>query len=239
MPKPKFSRPAVDFGSDPEGTMARTPDQTFQAFFDVFASGLPDATKITDLINLFCPNGENDAHGNPTIPNVGISHHGPDFKGVQDVTDLWQRFLGGSFHNFMVAPSNLILPGQHFNPISPPRLYSRPDYPTKAAPIPMIGIQCELSGDFFADWFQNPPHNSNPLSGIHPVPGHPVHVDVDACAVFAFDNTADSRITNLFVYLDRYKLLHTLQIGAGALLAGFSKALNARQEFFERPEKRQ
>lgn len=217
--------------------MARTPDQTFQAFFDVFTSGNPDGTKVTNLMNLFCLDGENDPHGNPTIPNVGIAHHGPDFKGAQDVTDLWNHFLGQSFRNFMFAPANLVLPGQHFHPIPPPRLYSKPDYPTHAAPIPMIGIQCELSGDFFADWFQAAPHNSNPLSGIHPVPGHPIHIDLEACAVFAFDTTADSRITNLFVYLDRYRLLHTLQPGAGAMLAGFTRALTAREEFFDLADK--
>jgi hypothetical protein len=218
--------------------MARTPDQTFQAFFDVFTSGDPDGTKVTNIMNLFCPDGEYDAQGNPTIPNVGIAHHGPDFKGVQDVTDLWNHFLGQSFRNFMFVPSKLILPGQNFHPIDPPRLYSKLDYPTKASPIPMIGIQCELSGDFFADWFQTPPHNSNPLSGIHPVPGHPINVDVQACAVFAFDNTVNSRITNLFVYLDRYKLLHKLQPGVSAILAGFTKALATREEFFEELESR-
>jgi hypothetical protein len=213
-----------------------TPDQNFTAFFNVFTSGHSDATKINDLMTLFCLDGENDAGGNPTIPSVGIAHHGPDFKGVVDVTDLWSHFLGQSFHNFMFAPSDLMLPGQHFNPIPPPRLYSSPTYPTQAAPIPMIGIQCALSGDFFADWFQNPPHNSNPLSGIHPVPGHPIHIHLEACAVFAFNNQS-GLITNLFVYLDRYQLLHTLQPGASAILAGFTKALSTRQEFFDQRKK--
>ena len=223
--------------------MPRTPDQTFQAFFDVFTSGDPDATKIADLMNLFCPDGENDANGKPTIPNVGIAHHGPDFKGRTNVELLWSKFLGGSFQNFMFEPATLILPG-HAGAIAPPRLYSSPDYPTKAAPIPMIGIQCTVSGDFFDLWFQPPPHgsglpdfSSNPLSGIKTKPPHRIPVSLEACAVFAFDHSADSLITNLFVYLDRYKLMHTVSPGVGALLAGFNKALAERNDAFDRLEK--
>ena len=218
--------------------MARTPDQTLQAFFDVFASANPGATKVTNLMKLFCKDG-NDPHGNLAIPAVGIGHHGPDFIGVVDVEKLWTRFLVVSFQNFMFAPANIALqPGL----IPPPRLYSSPDYPTQAAPIPMIGIQCTLSGDFFKPWFQSTilgeaAHASNPLSGITSAPPHPIPVSLEACAVFAFYTSADSLITNLFVYLDRYKLMHTVNPGVGALLAGFNRALVERKEVFDRLEK--
>jgi len=208
--------------------MARTPDQTLQAFFDVFTSGATDATKIANLMNLFSQNG-NDPQGHLAIPGVGISLHSANFVGVMAVEDLWTHFLGGSFKNFMFAPANISLqPGL----IAPPRLYSKADYPTHAAPIPMIGIPCELRGDYFAKWFQNPPHNSNPLSGA-PVPPAPIPVSLEACAVFAFDTTADSHITNLLVYLDRYKLGHAVNPGMSEILNGFNRALVKRQEVFD------
>jgi hypothetical protein len=221
---------------DREGKMP-TPDETLTAFFDVFTSGDPGATKVDDLMDLFCLNG-NDPQGNLAIPSVGIGHHGPDFIGVTDVESLWTQFLVKSFQNFMFAPANIVL--QH-GLIAPPRLYSNDDYPTQSAPIPMIGVQCTLSGDFFDLWFQPPQkgsslpdHSSNPLSGIKMKPPNPIPVSLEACAVFAFDATADSLITNLFIYLDRYKLMHVVSPGSGAILAGFNRALVERKEVLER-----
>ena len=51
------------------------PDDTVTAFFAVFTSGKTDAQKVTDLMNLFCPNGQNDAQGKPD--DSGGGDHAP------------------------------------------------------------------------------------------------------------------------------------------------------------------
>jgi hypothetical protein len=204
-----------------------SPDDNLDQFFAVFTSGDSTAQKITALMNLFCQN-DNAAH--PTIPAVGITHHGTDFIGVADVTSLWNQFFT-SFDNFKVAAAKLTLPG-HAGDVQGPRLYSPATYPTSATPVPMIGVQTFLSGDFVQHWFSAAPHNSHPLSGINPVPAAqngPLHTRIPASLVFAYDSHSHL-ITNLWAYLDRYKLTVDLNPGSSAILAGFSKATADRQD---------
>jgi hypothetical protein len=220
-----------------EGIMAASPDATLDSFFAVFVSGNPTAQKASDLIDLFC---QDDSAVDPTIPAVGITHHGPNFRGVNEVKMLWNRFLS-SFDDFRLSPAELTLPGQ-LGDVPAPRLYSQTNYPPNAAPIPMIAVQTTLSGDFVEDWFQKPvnltakDHSSPPLSNIRPVAADmngPLHTIIPAAAVFAFDATS-SLITHLWIYLDRFKLSADLNPGSVSLLAGFSAAIAKREDALRR-----
>lgn len=210
------------------------PDDTLDAFFGVFGSGRTDAQKVADLVGLFCPD-DNAQH--PTIPAIGITHHGPNFVGVARVRKLWTQFFT-SFRHFSIDVADLTLPGQAQD-IPAPRLYSKANYPTQQAPIPMIGVQTTLRGDFVHKWFQDA-DASQPLSGIDPVPAGqdgPLPTIIYACTVFAFDRTSH-KITHLWAYLDRYKLSHDLRPGQTALLEGFSRAIVERQHALEEIRKR-
>jgi len=195
-------------------------DDTLTKFFAIFAGGGSPDQKTADLVALFCADT-----GNPTAaPAVGITHHGPNFVGVAQVTLLWRQFFT-AFQDFMFSPAKLTLPG-YPDDVPAPRLYSKHDFPRADAPIPIIGVQCFLSGDHVGPWFQGD-HASLPLSGIRPArAAHngPLHTQLPAAAVFAFDPRS-GLITHLWVYLDRYKMMHDLAPGVAALLAGFHKAL--------------
>jgi hypothetical protein len=211
------------------------PDDTMTAFFAVFTSDNSSAQKVTALMNLFCLN---DNPQNPTIPAVGITHHGADFVGVDDVALLWGKFLD-AFDDFRFAPAKLTLPGQAGD-VQAPRLYSLASYPSQAAPIPVIGVQTMLSGDFVQPWFTVPPHNSTPLSGIKTVPASqngPLHTTIPAGAFFAF-NAQSFLITNLWMYLDRDKLSNDLNPGHQAVVDGFVKAISERQRALDEAKER-
>jgi hypothetical protein len=214
---------------------------TLDNFFAVFTSGGTPTQRATALTDLFCQDGQPDAQGNPTIPAVGITQHGPNFVGRNEVGLLWNQFTT-SFQNFLIEPAQLTLPGIA-NDVDAPRLYSNDGYPPNANPIPIIGVQTILSGSFVRDWFQSPKvadrdkkdRSSRPLSRIRPVPvghGGPLSVSIPACLVFAFDGNGD--ITHLWAYLDRYRLLHYLEPGADSILAGFSIGIDHRQEVLDK-----
>lgn len=218
---------------------------TLDKFFAVFTSGGTPAQRATALTNLFCQDGQPDPQGNPTIPAVGITQHGPNFVGRNEVGLLWTQFTT-SFQNFLIEPAQLALPGLA-NDVEAPRLYSNDGYPPKVKPIPMIGIQTILSGRFVQNWFQPPKatdadkkdRHSLPLSGIRPVSaagGGPLSVSIPACLVFAFDG--NGAITHLWAYLDRYRLSHFLDPGADSILAGYRHAIQQRLEVLEKNAER-
>jgi hypothetical protein len=201
-------------------------DQTLDQFFAVFASGGSAANKVASLMALFC---QDDNAAKPTIPAVGITHHGPNFVGVAQVAKLWKQFFD-SFDPFTFAPARLTLPG-YPNEQPAPRLYSKDDYPSADKPVHVIGVQTFLTGTFVKEWFQDH-HASPPLSTIcYPVgAAHrgPLQTTLPATAVFVFD--AAAKITNLSIYLDRYRMMHELAPGAHEALVGFSKGINRARE---------
>ena len=197
-----------------------SPDNNLDQFFAdlaAFVAGAQTpAQKAAALLQFFCP----DSAGPPVIPAVGITNHGPQipvhdpyFKGRKEVSDLWTQFYT-SFQNFSFAPTTLELPGGN---VAAPRL--KATVTAGVNQIPMIAVQCDLSGTFQSPW--NPPnHLSLPLSGI-PV-GH-LFTNIAAAAVFAFD--IHHLITRMWIYMDRYKLQNDLFPGSSAVLAGFAKGL--------------
>ena len=218
-----------------------SPDDTISAFFAIFTSGGTRAQKVQRMMALFC----GDQAGPPPIPAVGITHHGPNFSTVAEVTRLWGKFFE-AFDNFMIQPAQLTLPGQAID-IEAPRLYSRPPYPPTGNLIPMAGVQTILSGDFHSDWFKKPhagvaekDHSSKPLSDIAPVSvgdGGPLSTKLPAFVVFAFDPNTHL-IIHLWMYLDRYKMWHELQPGGPAMLTGFNEALLQRKHVLDELKRR-
>ena len=167
-------------------------------FFKVVDSALQDANygSVTWLMqNAFSP----DNAGNGT-PDVGISGHGPNFVGAADVAALFDKFFF-SFPDFRMAQGMLMPQG---GPTLTARLYARDaDVP------PTIGVRVTLMGTYSQPWFKKKKnvkdkksHYSKPLSDI-PADGSQV-TTIEGFAVFSFDAT--NLISQLSIYLDRYKL---------------------------------
>ncbi len=204
--------------------MANT--DTITAFLNVFTSGNTSASKVQDIVNLFCGDGQ-DSWGNP-IPAVGITDHGPQFLNVAGVTLLFTS-LFHSFPNIALQPAAIPNAPPHY----PPFLFSPAAAPPYAYAPPTIGLQTTLTtGPFVAPWFQQPgdPHHSPPLSPITPNPGVP-GVTIPACCIFTFNNSA--KIMQLAIYMDRYRFV-SLQPGGHALLATLGKASGETLELFEK-----
>jgi hypothetical protein len=210
-------------------------DDTVKKFFAVFASKNPEKTKVADLMNIFCPN---DAQSK--TPAVGITDHGPNFTGAGEVKLLFEK-LFHSFPDLKWLPAKLSLPGLDAE-VEAPRLRSEAEFPSKAKPIPVIAVQTTLSGTHTHAWFPDPKdkHYSSPLSDIHP--GNEkggeglLRTTTPTAAVFAFD--ANNKITHLWMYLDRYRFVHHLNPGAGALLGGYNQARKDRAEAMEKSKQR-
>lgn len=196
------------------------------SFLNVFTSGKTSANKVTDLVNLFCGDGH-DGWGN-TIPAVGITDHGPQFLNVAGVTLLFTS-LFNSFPNIALQPA--VIP--HAPPHYPPFLLSPSVAPPYAYAPPTIGLQTTLTtGPFVAPWFPHSGdlHYSPPLSPITPNPGVP-GATIPACCVFTFNN--DSKIMQLSIYMDRYRLLG-LQPGGSAILSALGKATKETVDLLEK-----
>jgi hypothetical protein len=196
------------------------------AFLNVFTSGKSSHDKVQDLVNLFCGNG-NDNWGNP-IPAVGITDHGPQFINVAGITLLFSS-LFDSFPNIVLQAANIA----NAPPNYPPFLFSPSAAPPYAYTPPTIGLQTTLvTGPLKKPWFPNAgdPHHSPPLSPIAGNLGAP-GVTIPACCIFTFN--ANSKIMQLAVYMDRYRLLG-LQPGGHAILAALGKATKEALELFEK-----
>jgi hypothetical protein len=165
-------------------------------FFKVVDSALRDANYgvVTWLMqNAFSP----DNAGNGT-PQVGISGHGPNFIGATEVAALFDKFFF-SFPDFRIAQGMLAQGG----PTLTGRLYAR-----DADAPPTIGLRVTLMGTYSQPWFKKKKgikdkksHYSKPLSDI-PADSSQV-TTLEGFAVFSF---ANNLISQLSIYLDRYKL---------------------------------
>ena len=107
--------------------MANT--DTITAFLNVFTSGNTSASKVQDIVKLFCGDGQ-DSWGNP-IPAVGITDHGPQFLNVAGVTLLFTEpfpFVSRiSRYNRLLfqTPRRIILPS-FLSAAAPPTPMRRP-----------------------------------------------------------------------------------------------------------------
>jgi hypothetical protein len=195
------------------------------AFIQVFVSGKNSAGKIADLIGLFC---KDDAK-TPTIPTVGITDHGPNFTGVDDITDLFTQIFT-SFPNILLQYASFPNAPKNY----PPLLYSDDKYTP-----PTIAVQTTLvTGPYVADWFKHPSggskkkdHFSPPLSNISHIPGKPASTTIPVAAVFSFVGDKSYKISQLSLYLDRWRFQADLQKGSTVLLAGYNHSLHQLAEF--------
>lgn len=125
--------------------MANPNEPTLKAFFDILQPATGAHTLPNDVNNLmtnvFCSDG---AVGGKRVPAVGITNHGPAFKGAQDVAALFTQL-------FTTFP-DLVWTG------AGPELYS--------ADVNTIGVQINITGTFTQPWFQAT-HQSLPLSQLN------------------------------------------------------------------------
>jgi hypothetical protein len=177
-------------------------DNTLGLFFNVINGAGAHHQNLDYLMqNVFSPNGgATGAHPLGTIPAVGITDHGPQFYGAGEVRLLFQTF-------FTAFPDAQILP-QLSPGVPSKRLYSQDQT--------MIGIQTILAGTQKDLWFQHrstalglPDHYSPPLSDIEPDGSH--KMQLPAAAAFNFD--ANSKISQLSLYFDRYLMNSQLFTG--------------------------
>jgi hypothetical protein len=172
--------------SDNAATNGRLDD-----FFRVLAEPVPpavhDANGEADYLrdHVFCVDSGAGAN---QIPWVGITNYGPQFQTAAKVHKLFVQL-------FTTFPDVALKPVY-----GAPRLYSPDGY----APF-TIGIQTIFEGTQMAPWFpkgDTDGYYSPPLSDITPDRNHVTKLA--ACAVFSFDG--QNRISQLAIYLDRYKL---------------------------------
>jgi hypothetical protein len=198
-------------------------DDTLNVFFDVIngtdlsgtGAGSAHYQNSKYLIdNVFCGN-------NLPLPYpwVGVTDHGPQFKGSAAVKVLFDElFL--CFDTFVMLPQ-VSKVGK--NPVVPSeRLYSQ------GGAAVMISIQTVLHGTYVTQWFKDGhAAASAPISSIVPDKLHVM--EIPASAVFAFDNK--SKVSQLAVYLDRYKMQQQL---ATATFVNADQVIFALQSFRER-----
>jgi hypothetical protein len=184
-----------------------TIDATVNEFFNVTdpLQGSGNYMKSSWLMQkVFCP----ESAGPPLIPSVGITGHGPNFKGATAVKLLFDTFFT-SFPDISFAeyPNNNV------------RLYS------KAGPT-TVGLRAFLNGTFQQSWFQKltgkqdkDSHYSKPLSDIHPGPAGGYNAikgnGIAAAAVFIFNDANNpTLVSHLSIYLDRYRFISDLSLAA-------------------------
>jgi hypothetical protein len=183
------------------------------------------------LAGFFC----DDSAGPPAIPAVGITNHGPQGQPDQPyfvlqagVNLLWTTFYD-SFKKFTFAPTTLELPG---GSVPAPRFKTTVTAGTNQ--IPMIAVQCDLSGTYTKQWLPHN-HHSPPLSHI-PVASTPLPTHVAATAIFAFNSS--NLITRMFVYMDRFKLQRDLLAGSPSVLIGFANGIEHYEKVVAEAKKR-
>jgi hypothetical protein len=147
---------------------------------------------VGNVMGLFLPADDNS--GAYTLPCVAISDHvkaaGPAFFGVAKVRKLFNRL-------FLSFPD---ITWTALNPANPLFLVSGDGL--------TVGLQTTVAATHQDWWFPPGDHDryySKPLSDITPNNG-PFSIAV--CTVFTFN--ANSQITQLALYLDRYKFISIL-----------------------------
>jgi len=190
---------------DPVGHSNGYNDTTVTNFLATFnlplSGGNPLATKVGNLLAMF----SGDAGTPPALPFVGIASHGPNFKGQVDIAGLFTK-LFTSFPDLTLATL-----------VGAPRLYSLDSY----TGLQTIGVQATLRGSFQQLWFLKDPnrndsesHYSKPLSDIIPVPTNPKTAKLPGFVVFSLTGANPSLITQLSIYIDRYRFKSDLEPGA-------------------------
>jgi hypothetical protein len=138
----------------------------------------------------------------PSVPAVGITKHGPQFRGSANVRGLFQQLID-AFPDVSWAES-----ATHPDITPVPRLYSNDDYAT-----PTVGVQTTLFGTHKGPWFQDPARYSLPLSAIKP---KNKTTEVPSFAVFTFGAQNGTRVSQLSFYMDRYNQMRETQAYADA-----------------------
>ncbi|HEY1943862.1 MAG TPA: hypothetical protein VGH40_17260 [Roseiarcus sp.] len=128
--------------------------------------------------------------GSRKVPSVGITEHGPQYVGKAHVAELFQQL-------FTTFPDLTLTP-----------LAGAPWLESPGGDSPRtVGVQAVLAGRHHAKWFpQGHQFYSPPLSNIHPDKVHTMKVP--AFAVFTLDG--EDRISQLALYLDRYRMMQQL-----------------------------
>jgi hypothetical protein len=179
---------------------------TIDTFFKVFDPGQGDYENLDTLMNkAFCADGGG-------LPWVGITRHGPQFRGAAQVRDFYkQRFA--TFSNLWWGESTTAPP--HLTRV--PRLYSNDGYDP-----PTVAVQTTFQGKHTGLWFQDRTRFSLPLSAIQPSGNK---TEVPACAVFAFGAEDPSRISQLSYYMDRYNQMREVQEAHGNTFDTYIRSL--------------
>jgi hypothetical protein len=178
-------------------------DATLDHFFNVINGvGTQHYQDLNYLMQqVFCPNANpTSAHPLGSIPAVGITNHGPQFYGADQVRLMFDT-LFTVFPNFQSTPQ--LSPN-----VAAKRLYSHDQT--------MIGIQTTLTGTQKAKWFQHtiavagkPDHYSPPISDIEPDGTRSITLPV--ANVMTFDE--NGKIVQLSMYFDRYLMNSQLFTG--------------------------
>ncbi len=157
-----------------------------------------NAQDVANLMKQFCQDYPNA--GNPQFPCLGITDHGPAFRGTSDVNSFFAQ-LFKSFPKMQWIWPPVSAPGA-------PQLASADGY--------TIGVQMDVTGQYQKAWFPHGVrHYSMPLSqladdanggALGRVAGD--HNGLPAFAVFSFDNS--SLICQLQIYLDRYAMMQSI-----------------------------
>ena len=170
----------------------------------------PNAPVITNFLNYFTPGNAN--YGNvgsqstsgslmtlfsANSPIVGITDHGDANIYVVGPGFVGQAAIQGLFAQFFMCFAALTLKDVGF-----PWMSSN-DQQTIAVRFTLQGTQ---QGPWFSQGNPNGNNYSLPLSEIAPSQNAS---QIPSCSVFTFDNT--NLITNLSLYMDRYKLMRDLQ----------------------------
>jgi hypothetical protein len=178
--------------------------QNFLTYFDPSNpnyGNVGDQATAGTLMTLF--SGDDPANNPLTYPIVGITDHGdaanyvmgPGFVGQQDIQGLFNQL-------FSTSPTHGAFGSLTFKDILFPWMCSH-DGTVIAVRLNLQGTQ---TGSWFSQYTPGGKHYSLPLSEITPK-SNPSQLPT--CAVFTFNG--NHQITNLALYLDRYKMLYDLQ----------------------------
>lgn len=208
---------------------------TINTFFGVMTTGNPNYLQADYLVtNVFCPNNPNPTPPRPpapttAIPQVGITSHGPNFFGQDDILVLFNKL-------FTSFPDDLTF--AEYPNTTTARLFARDAYTP-----PTVSVRGFLKGTLKAPWFQKTnqadinSHYSKPLSDIPPVPGNfqalqGKGIPVSAVFIFGDPNPNNANlVSHLSLYLDRYRFITDLLPGAdGSVVYSTAYRQNRREE---------
>ncbi len=162
-------------------------------FFSVFNPNSGAAYKDIGILmnDVFCADDPaND------LPWVGITQHGPQFRGAKQVKALFEQLM----KTFPDIWWQELTTHPTVTPV--PRLYSN-----DASKSATVGVQTTLFGTHTSPWFQDVRY-SLPLSAIKP---SNKATEAPSFAVFAFGGKDQTRVSQLSFYMDRYSQMRQVQ----------------------------